>query len=95
MMADGLFANAFPANPAHLLFLQEKYNEAHSRRRRKVGNPWDRPGINLNSATCFACFIRLRSGIANSLQSEPSARSWVPVCAEIACDYGKRMADQR
>jgi hypothetical protein len=28
MMAAGAFANAFPANPAHLLFLQEKYNKA-------------------------------------------------------------------
>jgi len=32
----------------------------------KQATPKDRAGINLNRAACFACFIRLRSGIANS-----------------------------
>ena len=45
--------------------------------------------------SCFACFIRSRSGVAASLQSEPSARSWAPICAEVPCDYGNRMVDQR
>jgi hypothetical protein len=49
MMAASLFANAFPANPAHLLSLQEKYTRRHSRRRGKVGNPWNRAGITLTA----------------------------------------------
>jgi hypothetical protein len=28
MMAAGLFANAFPCEPTHLLLLQEKYRKA-------------------------------------------------------------------
>jgi len=49
----------------------------------------------LNRVTCFACFIRLRSGIANSLQSESPALSWAAICAEIPCDYGNGMVDRR
>jgi hypothetical protein len=45
-----------------------------------------------NRATCFACFIRLRSGIANSFQSEAPARSWAPICTEVPCDYGNSIA---
>src|SRR5260370_27998131 len=95
MMAAGLFANAFPCEPARLLFLQEIDTRRYSRRRGEGGNPGIEQVSFNRATTCFACFIRLRSGIANSLQNEPPARSWAPICAEVPCDYGNRMVDPR
>jgi hypothetical protein len=49
--------------------------------------------IFLRRAACFTCFIRLRSGIANSHQNKPSPTAAAD-SAQLPCNYGNHMMDR-
>ncbi len=71
-MAPACFSNA-AANPAHLLFLQRKYQPTLSPPPR---NRLQSPGFEQNFrdvTACFTCFIRSRSGLANSHRNKSPA----------------------
>jgi hypothetical protein len=51
------------------------------------------PHSRLIATACFTCFIRLRSGIANSHQNKTSPTATADT-TQLPCNYGNHMVDR-